>query len=558
MSESLRLLIIKPSHYDDEGYVIQWWRNLIPTQTLAVLNGLLHDAAERQVLGPVAIEVRLIDESANVLGLQREVRWLQGARSSAVLLAGVQTNQYPRAVDLGRAFIAQGIAAIMGGFHVSGVLAMTPQWEAGLAEAREAGITLYAGEFEEGVDTLLEDIWNGTLPALYNLLDRLPDLEQAAPPRLDPDTLRHTLLRRAGIDLGRGCPYLCSFCTIINVQGRRPRQRTAEVAVDYVRQGARYGVRDFFISDDNFARNQNWEAILDALIQLREVEGLVFTLSIQVDLQATNIPYFVEKAVRAGCARVFLGIESLRDDNLLEMHKKQNRRFALRDVVVSWKRAGVLVHAFYIIGLPHDTPERLRDDVRELQERVPIDLINFFIYTPLPGSADHRRMLDAGVAMDADFNRYDAEHVVSDPACMSRSELQALYWELWGLYYTPEHILRLLKRALVHSLSSKQLMRGIQGSYAAVHIDHTHPLQSGLLRRKVRTSRRPGLPIVPLWRFVPARLWEVLGRQVATLRFVWRTQRLYRQALREVLGGGYHEGFLDEPVALGESAERKE
>lgn len=543
----LRLLLVKPSHYDDDGYVIQWWRNLVPAQTLAVLNGILHDAARRAVLGDeVLIERHVIDETASVVDTRRELRWLRGAERSALLLVGVQTNQYPRAVDIARPFVEAGIPAILGGFHVSGVLAMTPDWEQGLADAKALGITLYAGELEEGVDELLTDLWHDELKPLYNHLDRLVDLERAPPPLIDAATTGKTMRKMAGIDLGRGCPYLCSFCTIINVQGRRPRQRPAKVAADYIRRCAEQGVRDFIVSDDNFARNQNWEAILDELIQLREVENIPLDLFIQVDVRAAGIPRFVEKAIRAGCRRVFIGVESVRDDNLLEMRKKQNKRAELQEMVLTWKRAGAIVYAGYIIGLPNDTPERVAEDVRFLMEEVAIDVPELYLLTPLPGSEDHQRLLAQGVEMDLDFNRYDTEHAVIDHPHMSRAQWEALYWQVWEWYFTPQHMERVLKRAMASNLAVKDVFKSLLGFHAAVRFDRVHPLQSGMLRRKVRTSRRPGLPMEPAWRFYPRRWLEIAGLQGRLIAYSWRMYRLYWRVKREFARDGYREVILEE------------
>ena len=61
-AKRLGLLLIKPSHYDDDGYVIQWWRSYLITNALAVVASLFTDAAERRALGPdIEIETRLVD-----------------------------------------------------------------------------------------------------------------------------------------------------------------------------------------------------------------------------------------------------------------------------------------------------------------------------------------------------------------------------------------------------------------------------------------------------------------------------------------------------------------
>ena len=117
----LGLLLIKPSQYDDDGYVIQWWRSYIVTNALAVVSSLFRDAADRQALGPdVAIETRLIDEVVQIVRQAELKSWLADFDYAAVLLVAVQTSQFPRALAIGSDFRAAGFPVIVGGVHVSG------------------------------------------------------------------------------------------------------------------------------------------------------------------------------------------------------------------------------------------------------------------------------------------------------------------------------------------------------------------------------------------------------------------------------------------------------
>ncbi len=115
-------------------------------------------------------------------------------------------------------------------------------------------------------------------------------------------------------DAGRGCPFLCSFCTIINVQGRKSRRRSADDVEEIIRRNLAQGINRFFITDDNFARNTDWENIFDRLIAMREKEKLNIKFIIQVDTMCHRLPHFIEKAGRAGVARVFIGLESINPD----------------------------------------------------------------------------------------------------------------------------------------------------------------------------------------------------------------------------------------------------
>ena len=94
---------------------------------------------------------------------------------------------------------------------------------------------------------------------------------------MPPERVGRTIGMISSFDAGRGCPFLCSFCTIINVQGRKSRYRTADDIEALVRVNHANGVRYFFITDDNLARNRNWELIFDRLIALRE-QGITLAL----------------------------------------------------------------------------------------------------------------------------------------------------------------------------------------------------------------------------------------------------------------------------------------
>src|SRR3974377_579850 len=114
-----QLILIKPSHYDDDGYVIRWWRQIIPSNSLAAVYGIAADCAERQGLGPdIDFEIEAIDESStrvNIAALRERFR--RHDDFGLVALVGVQSNQYPRALDIARPFRVAGIQVAIGGFH---------------------------------------------------------------------------------------------------------------------------------------------------------------------------------------------------------------------------------------------------------------------------------------------------------------------------------------------------------------------------------------------------------------------------------------------------------
>jgi len=179
------LVMIKPTHYDDDGYPIQWVRSAIPSNTLACLNGLAEDARARGVLGrDVEIRLHTYDETNRRIRPSQIIKQIRKNGGKALIaLVGVQSNQFPRDVDLAQPFLDAGLPVCIGGFHVSGCIAMLPELPADIREAQARGISLFAGEAEGGrFDTVLRDAHDGTLKPLYNFMDKLPNLDGEPPP----------------------------------------------------------------------------------------------------------------------------------------------------------------------------------------------------------------------------------------------------------------------------------------------------------------------------------------------------------------------------------------
>ncbi len=284
-----QLHLIKPSHYDDDGYVIQWMRSAILSNTLAALYGLAADCRDRKILGPdTAIEIIETDEANDRIRSDRIARSIETAGLGMVGIVGVQSNQFPRAMDIARRLRAHDIQVVIGGFHVSGCLAKLPDIQPDLQEALDLGISLYAGEAESRLDEVLHDAANNTLKPIYNYMDDLPGLEAQPAPILSTERIARTAGTISSFDAGRGCPFQCSLCTIINVQGRQSRYRTADDIEDLVRRNLAQGVCRFFITDDNFARNRNWEPIYDRLIEMRERETSISASSSRSTPSATR------------------------------------------------------------------------------------------------------------------------------------------------------------------------------------------------------------------------------------------------------------------------------
>jgi radical SAM superfamily enzyme YgiQ (UPF0313 family) len=545
-ARKFRLVLIKPSHYGDDGYVIRWWRAMIPSNSLAAVFGVALDCIERNVLGPdIEIDVEAIDEFSQRIDIEKLVEdFRRGGNFGLVAMVGVQSNQYPRALDLARPLRAAGISVAIGGFHVSGCLSMLDGNAVGLEACRDLGISIFAGEIEGRFDALLRDAVAGELQPVYNFLKDLPGIEREPVPFLPLANIRRTLGLSSSFDAGRGCPYQCSFCTIINVQGRKSRYRSPDDVEALVRANWAQGVSRYFITDDNFARNKDWEAILDRLTKLREVDRIPLGLLIQVDTLCHKLPNFIEKCKRAGVTRVFIGLENINPDNLASAKKRQNKITEYRKMLLAWKTQGIFTLAGYILGFPADTPASIRRDIEIIQRELPLDVLEFFCLTPLPGSEDHQALWRKGSDMDPDLNNYDLEHVCADHPNMTRQEWLEIYQEAWGLYYSKEHMRTLLRRTAATGGKMSSMVKLLVTFSLTDGLEGVHPLQSGIIRLRHPSERRPGLAREQAWIFWPRLAWDTVRKTVITLS---RLSELSVVAIRAVRNPERH-GYMDQAL----------
>jgi hypothetical protein len=186
------IFLIRASHYDDQGYVIRWWRSIIPSNTLATVHALVMDCAGRRVLGNnVTIEYHGMDETNTRIDVQGMIRDIRSAGGGLVGFVGVQSNQFPHVMDISRELREAGISVSIGGFHVSGCLSMLPGVQPDLQEALDLGISLFAGELEGRLEEMLIDASNGALKPIYNYLKDLPALENQPLPFLPEASRTH-------------------------------------------------------------------------------------------------------------------------------------------------------------------------------------------------------------------------------------------------------------------------------------------------------------------------------------------------------------------------------
>ena len=540
----LDLYLIKPSKYDDDGYVIRYWKGVCPSNTLACLNGLSEDVRTRGVLGrDLQFNIRNIDETVEHLNIHKIVRkngvW---GNKTVVCLVGVQSNQFPRASDLALAFKKAGVDVLIGGFHVSGVLAMLPELSPEVQKLRDAGVTLVAGEVEGRWEMILQDALEGQLKPIYNFLKEKPDLSSAPMPVFPKNLLNSYATEHfATLDCGRGCPFDCSFCTVINVQGRAMRCRPVDSILAMIRESyLRHKISYYFFTDDNFSRNKNWSAILEGLIRMRRDEHIPIDFMLQVDTQSHRIPAFVAKAAEAGCTQVFIGLESLNEKNLEVAEKRQNKVHDFQDMIALYQKAGISPHVAYIIGFPFDSEESVVLDMMRLREEYNVPQASFFMLTPLPGSLDHKTALARGEIMDADLNNFDSFHPTFRHERMGSGAWSRAYESAWKDFYSVPHMIRILKQTPARRYWDVFL--NFLWYKNAVQVEGGHPMLHGFARQKNRTERRENFPLESRFAFFMRRVKDIGRTLKGSFRLLMEMEEVWLETRKR--------GVLEERVVL--------
>lgn len=557
----LKLYLIKPSKYDEEGYIIRHYRGVLPSNTIACLYSLTEDVKEKGLLGDMDIKTEIIDEAIHKVPVKKIMK--EGKRAAKkgdkviVCLVGVQSNQFPRATDLASRFREAGIDVLIGGFHVSGVMALLKRPSPEVQEIIDKGVIVVTGEVEGHWVDVLRDVIAGKAKKIYDFLGDKPDLSNAPIPKINKNYLKKFAYSRFGtIDCGRGCPFHCNFCTVTTVHGRKMRFRDPDLINSAIKENYyKSGINFYFFTDDNFSRHKAWEKIFDELIRLREEDGIPIQFMIQVDTLSYKIKNFIKKAKRAGCDHVFIGMESLNQKNLAAAGKTQNLASAYNELISTWHDHAVITHVGYIIGFTYDTYQSVMEDIERLKSEVQPDMASFFMLCPLPGSMDWLKMYKSGDYMEADLNKYDSFCAAFHHQNMSDEEWTQAYKEAWKSFYSFENMKAILSR--VHPEVYWSLFKDFIWYKSGAIVEGIHPMLSGFFRLKDRLSRRPGFPIEDKWKYLKRRYketkellkgWASLLMEMEEIWLQTRTKVAFEtKVLKELQGikDGISEGFVD-------------
>jgi radical SAM superfamily enzyme YgiQ (UPF0313 family) len=360
---------------------------------------------------PPGVETRILDE---------EVEPVDFDDDADLVGLSFMTFNAPRAYEIADGFRRKGKPVVMGGYHPT----FRPQEAIAHADA------VCVGEAEANLPRIIEDLRSGRLQSFYegrlSDLGSLPPVDRALVPGglyLWADTAQAT----------RGCPQRCTFCSITAFFDHRFRARPADQVIDELRG---LGKRILFMDDNLTSSREYAKELFAGMIPLKKHWYSQCSVSLAEDVELLSL------AARSGCRGVFVGLESLSQDNL-RAWKKFSRANDYARAIERFHDKGIAVYAGIVFGEDGDTPNVFESTLSFLLDSR-VDALQATILTPFPGTPLFDAMEREGRIVDRDWSHYDFRHVVFEPRKMSRAALRAGHdWVLSRFYSAPAVLSRL-------------------------------------------------------------------------------------------------------------------
>jgi hypothetical protein len=468
MSRSLRVVVVKPSKYTADGFVERFRWGFMPNSTVPYIRSMTPP-----VVGGVPVEVHAVDEYVHTdLQYMSLLNPPQEGRTLLVLV-GVQSHQFHRSLDLAAFARRRGCMAVIGGPHV-----MTCD----TSMLHGNNISFAQAEAELVWSEILHDAAEGELKPVYGRDERWQ--QQLEAPVIVPPSrqdLSRYVIPMLGLYPARGCPFLCNFCSVIKIAGRKIRSQSIDTTFASLRAAKAAGVRTIMFTSDNFNKYPEADSLLEAIIE--EQLGLKFF--VQCDTQIARQEHLVELLAKAGCFQMFIGAESFNRQTLLAAHKGQNRPETYQDIVRLCREHGISSHFSNIIGFPQSGEQEVHEHLQVLRELDPT-WASFYILCPIPGTEQYDDFLAEGLITETNLDRFDTTCLTWRHPCLSRERLSELLFECYRKFFSLRHALRNAKNEMrvggrgVLGRSAANLAMSLFSRYCAWR--RTHPMSGGLKR----------------------------------------------------------------------------
>jgi radical SAM superfamily enzyme YgiQ (UPF0313 family) len=344
-----------------------------------------------------------------------------------------------RAEAIARRVMTQGAGLVMGGVHAT----LMPEHTQTFAHSVMVGegyftwqrlIQDFAAEGINGMQPVyLDETW-ADLEGLASISDRVIQMVDEANNYWTPY-----------LEITRGCPRNCSFCTAIRVSGRKMRLRPIDEVVDEIK---RRRIKRWFLTDDNFGLNFSTDPdycahLFEALAKL-DLQGW----TCQSEMSIAKFPELLEMSVAAHLDKHFIGFESVNPDNRSELGgKSKGVALQAQEAIRIIRSQGVGVVGLFVMGFDEDTPatfQAMWDFIRNSE----LDSVSTTVLTPYPGTPFRADVEAENRLLDVPWSHYDTCHVTFEPKNFTVDELRAAYDWLCRKIYSPSQIARRGLRSL--------------------------------------------------------------------------------------------------------------
>jgi hypothetical protein len=452
-------------------------------------------------IGGCDIETTVIDEYVHT-----DLEYLQNLQGSAtptlLALAGVQSHQFQRGIDLASYALKNGVEhCVIGGPHP-----MT--CDTSMLHGR--GLSFALSEAESTWVNILKDAIDGELQPVYGEGQRW-EKKIDAPVLIPPPKqyLKRYVMPMLGLYPARGCPFTCNFCSVIKIAGREIRSQDIEVSLASLRAAKAAGVRLIMFTSDNFNKYPDAMNLLNGMIE----EKINIPFFVQCDTQIVRQEPLIELLSKAGCFQIFVGVESFNRKILLAASKGQNHPKLYSEIVRLCRQYRIDTHFSNIIGFPEDTEAGVRQHLETLVELGP-DIASFYILTPIPGTQQYDDFLAEGIIYEKNLDRFDGTQPTWTHEHLSPEQRSRLLFQCYEQFYSLSHLTKRIKRTVRNrrpgewkSLASGLTEAVVTQSFARMAaFKQTHPMSGGLGRvladhvdhyRKMRIERF-GYDLLPL------------------------------------------------------------
>jgi radical SAM superfamily enzyme YgiQ (UPF0313 family) len=475
MLQTLQVVIIKPSKYLPDGFVERFRRGFMPNSTVPYLRSMVPN-----VVAGRPVETHAIDEYVHTDLEYLKLLDSPPNKRTLVALVGVQSHQFHRALDLAAYAQRNGCMTVIGGPHV-----MT--CNTSMLEGR--GISFAQAEAELVWPEILQDAAGGELRPLYGREQRWQQ-ELAAPVIVPPgrQDLRRYIVPMLGLYPARGCPFLCNFCSVTKIAGRRIRSQSIDTTMASLRAAKAAGVRTIMFTSDNFNKYPEAEDLLSAMIE----DQLDLEIFVQCDTQIARQEHLVALLAKAGCFQMFVGVESFNRQTLLAAHKGQNRPETYRDIVRLCRAHGISSHFSNIIGFPQDTDRDVHEHLRVLCQLAPT-WASFYILCPIPGTEQYDDFMAQGLITESNLDRFDTTCLTWQHPHFSPGHLSQLLFQCYRRFVSWRHALQNVRDELHFrpegrwSRSTASLAMSLFTRFCAWR--QVHPMSGGVRRVRLDSVR---------------------------------------------------------------------